>query len=175
MTSFNFSNTLEQSRKKLIENFSFNHFQFSAKSDIFFFRKSIENVETEKGDRWSDVCIQVPVVVKPPNLQKIFKFGKRRKKRELFEDFDDFEQSFQKFSETFDNHNHSETFSRQNVTKKVKLKMSKNFNLINSVNQTSEKLFSDFNFDDFESETGEVESDKLVTNIGEYFSLEFSS
>jgi hypothetical protein len=83
---------------------------------------------------------------------------------------EEFDQTFQKFSDSFDSQNIVQTFSPHNLTKKEKFKSNKTLNAFKSVNKTSEKLFSDLKFDNFDDDDQEVES---MTNIGEYFSLEF--
>jgi Niemann-Pick C1 protein len=58
---------------------------------MYTVRKGIDNIVTEDGDTWKDMCMSAPIV-KPPDLSSIFDFGRRKKRRKKRQssDFDDF-------------------------------------------------------------------------------------
>ena len=139
-------------------------------------RKSIEALETPRGDTWSSMCIQVPIV-KPPDIQKVLNFGKKRRKRDIFEDdFEDFDENFQKLSQSFESSNYTfATYTKalNNLKNKTSAKD------IVVPNDTSKSFDIVKNFEDFEGDSvklsslGESQSEKSLTNLGEYFSIEY--
>ena len=139
-------------------------------------RKSIEALETPRGDTWSSMCIQVPIV-KPPDIQKVLNFGKKRRKRDIFEnDFEDFDENFQKLSQSFESSNYTfATYTKalNNLKNKTSAKD------IVVPNNTSKSFDIGKNFEDFEGDSvklsslGESQSEKSLTNLGEYFSIEY--
>ena len=46
----------------------------------------IENIETENGLRWSDLCMEAPIIKPPDNFDV---FGKRKKRQTNSDDTDD--------------------------------------------------------------------------------------